>query len=120
VATAAWTYDRRTRRWLRAEKWSAHLIENVGQVAAANVIVLSAKRDTGFAEARPSMTILDVFDASGPLQLLTGDKVVSGRWSKGGVNEPFKFTTADGKPLLLTPGNTWVECALTEMAVHVQ
>jgi hypothetical protein len=120
AATATWTYDHRTRRWLRAEKRSAHLIENDGQVAAGNVIVLSAKRDTGFAEARPSMTILDVFNASGPLQLLTGDKVVSGRWSKGGVKEPFKFLTADGEPLLLTPGNTWVECALTEMAVDIR
>ena len=119
AATATWTYAPGTRRWVRAEKWSPHLIENDGQVAADNVIVLSAVRDTSFAKAKPSMTILDVFDASGTLQLFTGDKVVDGRWTKGDVNDPFTFTTADGKPLLLTPGKTWIECALTSMPITI-
>lgn len=118
-ATATWTYNAGSHRWLRAEKWSPHLIENAGQVAADNVVVLTAKRDTSFAKAKPAMTILDVFDAAGTLKLFTGGKVVTGRWSKGGVNEPFKFTTIDGSPLLLTPGTTWVECALTTMPVGV-
>ncbi|MEV0787897.1 DUF3048 domain-containing protein [Kribbella sp. NPDC050459] len=116
-ATATWTYDEASHRWLRAEKWSPHVIENAGQVAADNVVVLTAQRDTSFAKAKPAMTILDVFDASGTLKLFTGGKVVTGRWSKGAVNEPFTFTTTDGKPLLLTPGTTWVECALTTMPV---
>lgn len=119
-ATATWTYDARSRRWSRAEKWSPHLIENGGQVTADNVIVLTAARDTSFARAKPTMTILDVFDASGPLKVFTGGKVVSGRWSKAGVNEPFTFTSADGGPLLLTPGTTWVECALTGMPIAVK
>lgn len=119
-ATATWMYDPRSRRWSRAEKWSPHLIENGGRVAADNVIVLTAARDTSFARAKPSMTILDVFDAFGPLKVFTGGKVVSGRWSKAGANEPFTFTAADGGPLLLTPGTTWVECALTGMPVVVK
>jgi hypothetical protein len=119
TSTATWAYDRASHRWTRAEKWAPHLIENGGQVAADNVVVLTARRDTSFAKAKPAMTILDVFDASGTLKLVTGGRVVAGRWSKGGVDEPFKFTTADGKPLLLTPGTTWVECALTTMAVQV-
>jgi hypothetical protein len=118
-ATATWTYAQRSGRWLRAEKWSAHLLEEGGQVAADNVLVLRTKRDLSFARAKPSMTILDVIDASGELQLFTGDKVVTGRWSKAGVKEPFRFTIADGKALLLTPGTTWVECVLTGMAVKV-
>jgi len=118
-ATATWRYDRGSGRWLRAEKWSRHRLENGRQVSAQNVIVLRADRDTSFARAKASMTILDVVDASGSLQLFTGDKVVSGRWTKRGVNQPFAFTTADGKPLLLAPGTTWVECTLPGMAVHV-
>jgi len=118
-ATAQWTYDRHSDRWLRAEKWSAHLLEEGGQVAADNVIVLRTKRDFSFAKAKASMTILDVIDTSGSLKLFTGDKVVSGRWSKGDVNEPFTFTTEDGRPILLTPGTTWVECVLTEMPVEI-
>jgi hypothetical protein len=118
-ATATWTYDARSHRWSRAEKWSPHLIENGGRVAADNVIVLTAARDTSFKQAKESMAILDVFDASGPLKVFAGGKVVDGRWTKAGVNDPFTFTTADGSRLLLTPGTTWVECALTGMAVVV-
>ncbi|MFG1913141.1 DUF3048 domain-containing protein [Kribbella sp. NPDC048928] len=120
TSTATWTYNQASHRWMRAEKWSPHLIENDGQVAADNVVVLTAQRDTSFPKAKPSMTILDVFNASGPLKLLTGGKVVSGKWSKGGVTEPFRFTTTDGKPLLLTPGTTWIDCALTTMPVQVR
>jgi hypothetical protein len=118
-ATATWTYDRSADRWLRAEKWSAHLLEEGGQVSADNVIVLRAQRDLSFAKANASMTIPDVIDASGSLKLFTGDKVVSGRWSKGSVNEPFTFTADDGSPLLLAPGTTWVECVFTDMSVNV-
>jgi hypothetical protein len=118
-ATTTWTYDRGSDRWLRAEKWSKHLLEEGGQVSADNVIVLRTKRDTSFAQAKASMTILDVIDASGSLKLFTGDKVVRGRWSKGDVNEPFSFTTEDGTALLLRPGTTWVECVLTDMTVDI-
>ncbi|TDO48306.1 DUF3048 family protein [Kribbella sp. VKM Ac-2571] len=119
-ATATWTYVQGSHRWARAEKWSPHLMENGTQVTADNVVVLTAGRDTSFPKAKPTMTILDVFDASGTLRLFTGDKVVSGRWVKGAVNEPFKFTTLDGRRLELTPGTTWVECALTSMPVQTR
>lgn len=64
------------------------------------------------------MTILDLVDSAGPVQLFTGGTVVDGCWNKRGVNEPFSFTTPDGK-LLLAPGNTWVECLLTGMSVQI-
>ncbi|MGH3464877.1 MAG: DUF3048 domain-containing protein [Kribbellaceae bacterium] len=119
TATTTWRYDHGSGRWLRLEKWSAHRLEDGRQISAQNVIVLRAQRDTSFTQAKASMTILDFIDAAGWLQLFTGDKVISGRWSKGGVNEPFTFTTTDGRPLLLAPGTTWVECALTGMSVRV-
>ncbi len=118
-STATWTHDAASERWLRAEEWSEHILENGEQVTADNVIVMHTERDRSFAQADESMTILDVIDASGSLDLFTGDKVVTGRWSKGDVNEPFEFTTNDGTPLLLTPGTTWVECVLDGMTVTI-
>lgn len=118
-ATATWVYQPRTKRWIRAEQWAPHRIEGGGQVAADNVLVLRAAPDRGFPEAKGSMTILDFTDASGPLQLFTGGKVTTGRWSKSDVNTPFTFTASDGNPLLLTPGTTWMECTLTSMPVQV-
>jgi hypothetical protein len=118
-STATWTYQAKTKRWTRAEQWAPHMVEGGGQVAADNVLVLRAAPDHSFQQARKSMSILDFTDTSGQLQLFTGGKVVTGRWTKAGVNDPFTFTGPDGKRLLLTPGTTWVECALTSMAVQV-
>ena len=119
-STATWTFDRRLDRWRRAEAWSEHRLENGRQVTADNVIVLHTRRDLSFADDDPSMLVPDLVDSSGTLQLFTGDRVVEGRWRKAGVNEPFEFTTADGDPLLLVPGNTWVEIALADMSVRIR
>jgi hypothetical protein len=118
-ATATWGYQPKTKRWVRAEQWSPHRLEGGGQVAADNILVLRAAVDRGFPQAKGSMTILDFTDAFGPLQLFTGGKVVTGRWIKAGVNDPFAFAGPDGNRLLLTPGTTWVECVLTSMPVAV-
>jgi hypothetical protein len=118
-ATATWSYQRQTKRWVRAEQWSTHRIEGGGQVTADNVLVLRAAPDRGFPQARGSLTLLDFTDAVGPLYVFSGGKMVTGRWRKAGINEPFTFTGPDGKRLLLTPGTTWVECVLTGMPVAV-
>lgn len=118
-STATWIYDHEQGRWLRAEEWSDHILENGAQVAADNVVVLRAARDWGFPQAGADLTILDLVDASGPVEVFTGDAVVAGLWSKGEVNEQFEFTTEDGAPLLLAPGTTWVELALDTMAVTI-
>ncbi|MFW5898987.1 MAG: DUF3048 domain-containing protein, partial [Jiangellaceae bacterium] len=115
TSTATWTYDGQRERWLRSEDWSDHILENGEQVAADNVIVLRAARDLSFPQADADMTVLDLVDTSGSLQLLTGDAVIDGQWSKAGPNEPFEFTTEDGEPLLLAPGSTWVEMPLDTM-----
>lgn len=118
-STATWTFDRRIDRWRRAEAWSQHRLEDGRQVTADNVIVLRTQRDLGFADSDPSMLVPDLVRASGTLELFTGNRVVEGRWRKAGVNEPFEFATADGDPLLLVPGNTWVEIALASMRVRI-
>jgi hypothetical protein len=115
-ATTTWTYEPRSWRWLRSERRGPHRLEGGRQVAANNVIVLTAGRDRSFTQAR-WMTIPKVVNASGTLRLYSGSKMVWGRWHKRGVNEPFRFTTLDGKPLLLRPGSTWVECAFTDTPI---
>ena len=67
-STATWIYDHEQGRWLRAEEWSDHILENGAQVAADNVVVLRAARHWGFPQAGADMTILDLVAASGPVE----------------------------------------------------
>jgi hypothetical protein len=123
TSTASWTYDAAAEHWLRAEQrdegMAGHVLEDGEQVRATNVVVLVAERDFGFAQAGDDMTVLDVIDTSGAFYAFTGGSVIEGTWSKAGVNDSFEFVTADGEPLLLAPGTTWVEMPLDTMNVVV-
>lgn len=45
----------------------------------------------------------------GELFVFTDGKVVWGRWSRPAQDQPATLTDNAGNPILLTPGNTWVE-----------
>jgi hypothetical protein len=53
--------------------------------------------------------VLDLANASGKFVALAGGHSVEGTWSKGKDDAHFVLKTADGKPLELAPGSTWVE-----------
>jgi Protein of unknown function (DUF3048) N-terminal domain/Protein of unknown function (DUF3048) C-terminal domain len=116
-ASASWVYDADSGRWLRFEARGPHVLHDDTQVSATNVLVLHAQPDAAFPKAGDTMEVLDFVNASGALQLFASGRTVSGRWTKRGVNDPFFFTDARGRPLLLTPGNTWIECVAETVAV---
>jgi Protein of unknown function (DUF3048) N-terminal domain/Protein of unknown function (DUF3048) C-terminal domain len=118
-ASAYWTYDDASGRWLRFEARGPHILQDGTQVAATNVLVLHAQRDTTMPNAGEHMTVLDFVDANGTLELLTGGRSVTGQWTKAGVNDPFVLTDAREGSLFLTPGNTWVECVSEATPVSV-
>lgn len=106
-----WTYDSGTQRYLRDAPWGPHKMADGKQVSATNVLVMrvassNEKLGSGGGKAVP---VLQLVNGSGSLVALTGGKYVNGTWSKGQPNEPFQLRAEDGSPLLLAPGNTWVE-----------
>jgi hypothetical protein len=90
--------------WLRWEYGRRHATEDGGQVSAANVVVVET-RYTG-----KDTTAVSI--GAGRAFVLTGGTVVEGTWSRASASDPYKLTGADGQPLRLTPGRTWLE--LTE------
>jgi len=48
---------------------------------------------------------------TGEVTVYTGGKVVNGTWTRADRTDVFHLTAADGTPIKLTPGNTWVELA---------
>jgi hypothetical protein len=56
---------------------------------------------------------------TGKAQLLRDGKVLTGTWSKPSRFDVTRFTTTDGQPLTLRPGQTWVELVPNTASVTV-
>ncbi len=117
-----WTYDPAKQEYLRAQPWGKHTMADGTQVHATNVLILRVESKTekigsGGGQAVPALSLID---ATGELIALSGGKAVKGTWQKGAPNGPFVLKAADGSPLELAPGNTWVELPTPAAAVTVQ
>lgn len=98
--------------WARTQKGTPHVDAAGVQVAPANVIIQ-------FVEYAPS-DVADQFGVlipeaqlvgEGEVWVLTGGEtpgLVQGRWQKPSLEAVTSYTDADGNPILLTPGRTWV------------
>jgi hypothetical protein len=117
-----WTYDADDGKYLRAQPWGKHVMADGTQIAATNVLVLEVSSTvTKLAPGSGApVPVLDVIDAGGPLVALAGGHSVRGTWSKGAVRDRFDLRTEDGQPLLLAPGNTWVELPAPHAGVEVR
>jgi hypothetical protein len=101
-----WRYDAATGRYLRTTEGQPHLDAATGQISSANVIVMVVVYDPkpGGAGSPQAQTI-----GSGEVFVFTGGVLVRGTWSRADRLSPIVLTDASGQPILLTPGNTWVE-----------
>lgn len=100
--------------WARTQKGTPHVDAAGVQVAPANVVIQ-------FVEYAPS-DVADQFGVlipeaqligEGDVWVLTGGGteepgLVQGRWKKTSLEAVTTYTDVDGKPILLTPGRTWV------------
>ncbi|MDO5534563.1 MAG: DUF3048 domain-containing protein [Propionibacteriaceae bacterium] len=116
-----YSWDAASATYLRGTPWGgAHIAESGVRVAPTNVVVLriawSLVDEGGVERTSP---VLHITNTSGDLYALTGGRVVRGTWHKGGVNDPFEFTTDSGEPLLLAPGQTYVELPRADMEVTI-
>ncbi len=107
----SWKYDAASGAYLRFQGGKAHNDAALGQVNAANVVVLvvdyiPSSVDRNSPEAQTTGT--------GEAFVFSGGKVVHGTWTRSERLNPYQLTADDGKPILLTPGRTWVELARAE------
>lgn len=107
----SYSYDTQSKRYLRSEPWGPHVMADGTRISATNVVIIkvaSRVGKIGHGGGAP-VPILALNHGQGSFFAMTGGKQVSGTWTKGTENQPFTFTTSDGKPLRLAPGSTWVE-----------
>lgn len=106
-------YDAGSGTYLRSMPWGPHVLANGKRVAPDNVLVVRAVQRYTKLVAGPGGVepMHDVVRARGTFYYANGGRYVSGTWSKDALDQPFRFTLADGSPLRMAPGQTYVELA---------
>lgn len=106
-------YDWSGSAWNRSQFGRPHTMAGGGpQIAPENVVIMfTPYRPSGFVDSTGAASPEAVLEGAGEAWVLTDGKVQRGRWSHPSADAPIEFTGADGSPMLLTPGKTWIELA---------
>ena len=94
--------------YLRSSAGRAHNDALLGRLTTENVLVIECKYATSAADRHSpeAQTI-----GKGTVQLFSRGKVFTGTWERAKRTDTFILKNADGSPMLLTPGRTFVELA---------
>ena len=108
AATAQWNWD--GQQWLRGQDGAPHVLATGQRVSATNVVVLKVQvTHSGITDAAGNEDPFVLAYGSGDALVLSRGTVQAGHWSRPTVLNPLALTSADGTPLGLSPGRTWVE-----------
>ncbi|MEY4988656.1 MAG: hypothetical protein RI933_289 [Actinomycetota bacterium] len=108
-AIAGWTADS-TGVWLRMQDGKKHTdAADKSQLKATNVVVMQVKIDRSYLDRRYGNIPKTVMVDSGSAWVFSAGKVIEGTWTKSAANAPIALADKAGAPILLAPGNTWVE-----------
>jgi len=102
----AWRWDGGSKLYVRSQNGRPQSDADGTRYSAANVVVMVTPYGASAADSR-SPEALTV--GSGELFVYTQAGVIPGTWSRASEDQPAVLTDTDGQPILLTPGQTWVE-----------
>ncbi|MGI8755233.1 MAG: DUF3048 C-terminal domain-containing protein [Acidimicrobiales bacterium] len=106
VAPASWRWDPKLRLYLRSQRNRPHADAGGVRLTAKNVVVLVTEYGRSPADSRsPEAHTV----GAGEAFVYTNGVVVHGRWDRPEVHRPAALLDDAGAPLLLSPGNTWIE-----------
>lgn len=109
-SSPSWAWDAASGRYLRSEGTTPAVSVTGDQLGATNVVVLSVPVvDTAFLDPAGTPVPETQVIGSGEALVVSGGQSVPATWSKEGTGTPVVLTGADGQPVQLAPGNTWVE-----------
>ena len=104
-----WTWDADQGKFLRSQVGSPHVDAVHGRIGATNVVVMAVQYRPSQVDAR-SPEAQTVGDGA-PVWVFSEGTVRQGSWMRSSATEPFSFVDESGAPIVLAPGNTWIELA---------
>lgn len=102
----AWRWNPKLRLYERSQRGRPHTDADGVPLSAQNVVVLVTPYGQSPADLR-SPEALTV--GTGEAFVYTNGHVIHGRWDRPAEDRPAALFADDGAPILLTPGQTWVE-----------
>lgn len=105
-----WKWDPAAGAWKRSQDGGPHLDAGGAHLAARNVVVQFIEYvDTGERDQSNTVVPEGKLVGTGEAWVLTDGQVIKGKWTKADPAAVTAYTDSAGKPIGLTPGQTWVE-----------
>ncbi len=117
AASVSWTWDRRSKSWLRTQNGSVDTDAAGQRVSASNVVVefvnyITSAYVTGEgAGANGSAIPTGEQTGSGTAWFLSDGSIVKGTWTRASLTDRAVYRDAAGRVIRLARGRTWVELA---------
>lgn len=109
-ALAQWAPNADSTLWLRTQDKKVHTDAADGsQIRAVNVVVMQVEVDHGFLDRKYGNVPKDVVIGTGKAYIFTAGKMLEAIWTKPSRETSISLALADGTPVTLAPGNTWIE-----------
>jgi Protein of unknown function (DUF3048) N-terminal domain/Protein of unknown function (DUF3048) C-terminal domain len=109
-ALATWTPNSDQTAWLRTQDKKVHTDAADGsQLKAVNVVVMQVDVDRSYADGKYGNVPKDIVIGTGTAYIFTAGKMLQATWTKPSREASISLALADGTPVTLAPGNTWVE-----------
>jgi hypothetical protein len=109
-ALAQWAPNADKTAWLRTQDKKPHTDAADGsQIRAVNVVVMQVEVDRSYADRKYGNVPKDIVIGTGKAYIFTAGKMVEATWTKPSRETSISLALADGTPVTLAPGNTWVE-----------
>ena len=116
-----WSWNSHTSSWNLSVDGTP-LDDGINPVAVANVVVLAVQTSEGpWIENNLGAHEVEVDSTSGgAARILRNGVSITGSWQRSSESQPIQLTDNAGKPILLAPGETWIEMLPSSIATSSQ
>ncbi len=105
-SNVSWRWDPKARVYKREQRGRPHTDSGGTQLTAKNIVAMVTQYVPSYADSRsPQAKTV----GSGELFVFTNGRVIHGRWDRPDIAKPATLVDDKGVPVLLSPGNTWIE-----------